>query len=122
MKKYLILFIAMLCLVCTSCSETKEYSVHEYRTTMQFRDNFRVMQLTDLHLGIQGDLQRNLNFVSSLISDGDPDLIVVTGDSFMYGTKGIVNELMEIILSFILFSPFFKKLSQNHFDKIPKSS
>ena len=114
MKKYLILFIAMLCLACTSCSETKEYSVDEYRTTMQFHDNFRVMQLTDLHLGIQGDLVRNLNFVSKLIDDADPDLIVITGDSFMYASKGIVNALMEML------NNKCKELTESHPDRLTK--
>ena len=97
MKKFLIFIMAVLCLACTSCSQAKDYTVNDYRTTMQFYDGFKVMQLTDLHLGVQGDLQRNLDFVSKLIDEADPDLIVVTGDSFMYANKNIVNLLFELL-------------------------
>ena len=97
MKKKIILPTLLLVLSCISCSQGIPYSVDSYRTTMEFHDNFKVMQLTDLHLGIQGDLARNLKFMSASIDDCDPDLIVLTGDQFMYGSKGMVDALMETL-------------------------
>ena len=101
-------------LTCASCSQYKQYEIHDYRTTMQFHDNFRVMQLTDLHLGVESDLARNLNFVSKLIDDADPDLIVVTGDSFMYGSKGMVKNLINLL------NEKCKQLTASHPDRLTK--
>lgn len=114
MRKLLIFIIAVLCLACTSCAQSKEYGVKDYRTTMQFYDGFKVMQLTDLHLGVQGDLQSNLDFVSKLIDEADPDLIVVTGDSFMYANKNIVNALFEML------NTKCKELTASHEGRITK--
>ena len=115
MKKCLYLTLATILLSCASCSNTtKEYDVDDYRTTMKFYDGFKVMQLTDLHLGLQGDLVRNLNFVEKLIDDGDPDLIVITGDSFMYASKGIVDTLMESL------NNKCKELTNSHPERLVK--
>lgn len=97
MKKKILTPLILLCMLCTSCGKGINYELKDYRTVMQFHDNFRVMQLTDIHLGFQGDLARNLEFVSKCIDHGDPDLIVVSGDSFMYGTKSIVNHLIQLL-------------------------
>ena len=97
MKVNKLIALILLSLTCGSCGQVQNYEVKDYRTTMTFHEDFKIMQLTDLHLGIQGDLARNLNFVSKLIDDADPDLIVVTGDSFMYGSKGIVKNLFKML-------------------------
>ena len=110
MKHKIIIPLLVVGLACTACSAPKSYNLEDYRTTMEFHDNFKVMQLTDLHLGVQGDLVRDLNFVSKLIDEANPDLIVVTGDSFMYGTKGIVNELFK----------FFNEKCKEHTAKHPE--
>ena len=99
MKNKIIIPLLVVGLACTSCvyQEGKSYKLEDYRTTMQFRDDFRLMQITDLHLGVQNDLQRDLNFVGKLIDEANPDLIVVTGDSFMYGSKGMVKNLFKFL-------------------------
>lgn len=53
MNKRTLLPLLLLAASCVSCAKGVEYELDSYRTTMQFHDNFRVMQLTDLHLGIQ---------------------------------------------------------------------
>lgn len=80
---------------CVSCSAPVDYKVEDYRTTMQFHDNFKVMQMTDLHLGVQGDIVTQLNFVETLIKHANPDLLVLTGDQFLLANKVIVNKLFE---------------------------
>ena len=97
MKAKILLPLLLVGFTCASCSHGKQYALEDYRTTMQFHDDFKVMQLTDLHFGVQGDLKRNLDFVSKLIDDAQPDLIVITGDSFMYGTKGIVKHYIDFL-------------------------
>ena len=87
----------LLCALCVSCGQGFDYELKDYRTVMKFHDDFKVMQLTDLHLGVQGDLAKNLGFVGYNIDHADPDLIVITGDSMMYGTKGIVDNYIKFL-------------------------
>ena len=97
MRKLNFLAIAAVASFCVSCSAPVDYKVEDYRTTMQFHDDFKVMQLADLHLGVQGDTVGQLNFIETLIKHANPDLIVLTGDQFMYGSKGMVDALMETL-------------------------
>lgn len=79
------------------CNTEKAYSVNDYRTTMAFRDGFKILQLTDLHLGVESDLQKQLGLVSASIEKEDPDLVILTGDNFMYASKAIVDNLMRTL-------------------------
>jgi hypothetical protein len=93
MRKLNFLSLIFVAGFCASCSGPKHYDIELYRTTMNFHDDFKVMQLTDLHLGYEGDVNRSLQFVENSIKDANPDLIVLSGDSFMFGNTGIVNSL-----------------------------
>ena len=114
MRKKTLLPLMLIGLYCASCGKGVIYNLEDYRTTMKFHDNFKVMQLTDLHLGIQGNLQRDLDFVSKSIDAADPDLIVLTGDQFMYGSKGMVKHLMEML------NEKCKQLTASHPDRLTK--
>lgn len=91
MKKPLVLSLLSV-LMLTSCA-SKTYDVDDYRLTMNFHDDFRILQLTDLHFGIESDFNYQINFVKESIFEADPDLIILTGDNFMYATKDIVVRL-----------------------------
>ena len=101
MKKLLtVLLTALLVFSFTACSvptKEREYAVNEYRTTMQFYDNFKILQLTDLHLGIESDLTLQLNVVKNAIRSQKPDLVILTGDNFMYATKSVVRNLVKTL-------------------------
>lgn len=114
MKKINLCSLLLLSLICTSCSSTRTYLVEDYRTTMKFHDNFKIMQLTDLHLGIESDLQEQLDFISNSIRQADPDLIVFTGDNFMFSTKGIVKNFLKTI------NNVCKELTASHQERLTK--
>ena len=97
MKIKTIFIFLLMVVLCSSCVKTKKYNIDDYRTTMKFHDDFRVMQLTDLHLGIESDLAKQLKFICESIEEADPDLIVLTGDNFMFASKGIVTELFKTL-------------------------
>ena len=100
MKKIIaIISVLLLLFSLASCSliREKEYDVTEYRTTMQYYDDFKVLQLTDIHLGVESDLELQLDSVRDKISKESPDLVVVTGDSFMYASRQIVKQLIKTL-------------------------
>ena len=76
---------------------TAKYAPEEYRTTMQYYDDFKVLQLADLHLGIETDLAHQLGIVKDTIRAERPDLIILTGDNFMYATKDVVKTLVSTL-------------------------
>lgn len=75
---------------------------------MEFHDDFKILQLTDLHLGIENDLVTQLSVVKNAINESNPDLIVLTGDNFMYATKSVVENLVSTIVFAIKILTLFK--------------
>ena len=77
--------------------DENNHSVEEYRTTMQYYDDFKILQLADLHLGIETDVAHQLEIVTNTIRTERPDLIVLTGDNFMYASKSVVIALAKTL-------------------------
>jgi predicted MPP superfamily phosphohydrolase len=93
-KKYLSLtFILGLLTSCVS----KTYDVMDYRLTMEFHDDFKILQLTDLHFGIESHLESQFAFVKQSINEANPDLIILTGDNFMYASQAVVKNTIYFI-------------------------
>ena len=100
-----LLLVALFCSLC-GCASYRDvpkdvgknaYAVEAYRTTMQYYDDFKVLQLADLHLGIETDVAHQLEIVKAAIFTEQPDLVILTGDNFMYATKGVVNSLVTTL-------------------------
>ena len=73
------------------------YAVSEYRTTMQYYDDFKILQIADLHLGIETDVGHQLEILRETVHTEQPDLIILTGDNFMYASKGVVKSLLSFL-------------------------
>lgn len=99
MKTKMILAALMVSMSLFSCTP-KQYRVSDYEKNLDYTKDFKIMQLTDLHFGIQTDPLRQEKYLTSLINEANPDLIVFTGDSFMNATVNIVNRLITFIDSF----------------------
>ena len=91
----LLLAVLMLSLVACGAGETRDVS--EYRTTMEFHEDFRILQLADLHFGIETDHEEKLDLIRERIRREEPDLIILTGDNFMYASEGTVRTLIEVL-------------------------
>ena len=83
----------------TDTADGIDYPIESYRTTMQYYDDFKILQLTDLHFGIETDVALQLDIVKSTIRKESPDLIILTGDNFMYASKALVEVLIEALNS-----------------------
>lgn len=100
-QRLLLLLLSVLLFLsgCAASHQTGEqaYPVDAYRTTMQYYDDFKILQIADLHLGVQTDLAHQLRIVSETIRREQPDLIVLTGDNFTYASKPVVKHLMATL-------------------------
>ncbi|MEG0034622.1 MAG: metallophosphoesterase [Bacilli bacterium] len=86
--------------ILTSCGGSRHYDPEHYIVKMAYKDNFKIMQLTDMHFGTSTNVDRQFKFLSKNITDASPDLIIITGDSFMISNKAIVNSVLKFIDSF----------------------
>ena len=99
MKKFLTSSLLLASLLLSSCGKVS-YDISMYKKEMNYHDNFKIMQLTDLHFGIEMDSDKeikHLNKMLDIAKNEKYDLIVITGDSFLDAKKAHVNLLINTI-------------------------
>ena len=52
MKSNKKMVLPIFCLMCSSCVGKTDYDISNYRLTMKFHDDFKVMQMSDIHFGL----------------------------------------------------------------------
>jgi len=92
-KKYLITLVSTLSLC--SCGNGTKYPVKDYILNLEYKNDFKILQLTDLHLGDIDNLEYHFNFMDLTINETKPDLIVVTGDVFTFSSKPTSIKVMD---------------------------
>ena len=97
-------FIAAMSL--TACG-SKNYSSKDYIAgSLNYRSNFKILQLTDLHISDKDDQDLHYAFLDKLITDAngnasDPvDFMVVTGDLFTFASRGTAERLFKFLDSY----------------------
>ena len=99
----LLCFVTFLSLTLTGCVFLKQKESDELSVSMRRGEDFKIIQLADLHFGEEGtryhnsDEQRTIEFIDSIVESEKPDFIVLSGDNIMNsGIKG-ARELVEIM-------------------------
>ena len=96
-------FIAAMSL--TACGE-KSYSPKDYIMELPYKSNFKILQLTDTHIGDKDDQDLHYAFLDKLITEADGpskdqiDLIVVTGDLFTFAGKATAKRYFKFLDSY----------------------
>jgi len=95
-KRNLLKIISLSGIALTSCA-TNTYEAKDYILEMNWKDNFRILQLNDLHLGNKDDQEYQFKFIDLTINDenASPDLIVLCGDVFTYADKITVRRTFK---------------------------
>lgn len=87
----------------TACG-AKSYSPKDYIMTLDYKSNFKILQLTDTHIGDKDDQDLHYDFLDLLIKDanagGKVDLIVVTGDLFTFASKSTAKRFFKFLDSY----------------------
>ena len=96
-------------LLLTSCGKALKYAEHldDYVFTMQYHQNFNILQLTDIHWNINTSSYESKNYMDKVLAEADAhikaaqgasakiDLVELTGDMFMlsntYEVRDFVN-------------------------------
>lgn len=93
----------LLALTLTSCGRaTYEYQGYERYTQgdITFKEGYRILQLTDSHWGVGSQFELEEAYISKLINDSKPNMIVLDGDMFMHANQRIVDRFFDFIDTF----------------------
>ena len=93
------IFILMLTLVCCK-SKGKDYEMKDYVLKLDYKEDFKILQLTDTHIANKDNRQLQYDFMDLTISESDADLIVITGDLFTFADKVVAKEFFAFIDSY----------------------
>ena len=98
MKKRLFLFTPVLALSLSSCGIGNHHDISEYiAKEINYKSNFRILQLTDVHLADKDDQNLQFKFMDLTINDAHPDMIIVTGDLFTIASKSTAKRLFSYL-------------------------
>lgn len=110
MKKLLCgLAAAAVMFTLAGCSEPQKYSEHleDYVFTLQYHDNYNILQLTDIHWNVNSSVQSSKTYLDKLFSEADShikasqgedakiDLVELTGDLFMLANNYHLNQFVD---------------------------
>ncbi len=89
----------------TACGG-KSYSPKDYILELPYRSNFKILQLTDIHMADKDDQDLHYAFLDKLIteangpSQNEIDFMVVTGDLFTFANKATAKKLFIFLDSY----------------------
>lgn len=89
MKRKGLLYLSGVCALALSSCSGVNHKIEEYvlKLDIAATGDFRILQLTDIHLGDKDNLEKHFNFMDLTIKDSNPDFIVVTGDLFTFASR-----------------------------------
>ncbi len=101
-KIFAAILAAVLLLALTSCGQRSDHAISEYMMELDISDfdDFKILQLTDIHVANKDDRERQYRFLDKIITKADADMIVITGDMFTFADKNVLNELFDVIDSY----------------------
>ena len=95
-KKRILLFPSIIAMSLTACANVK-HDISEYILKLNYTDNYRILQLSDTHIGDKDNTKLHYDFMDLTINEANPDLIVITGDVFTFASKGTAKEFLKFI-------------------------
>ena len=101
MKSKSLLFASVIGLCLTSCATGVKHDISEYFLHTDYKvGGYRILQLTDIHLGDKDYQDLHFKFMDLTIKDANPDMIVVTGDLFTFASKSTAKRLFNFLDSY----------------------
>lgn len=94
--KRLFLFSSVAALCLTACGQVK-HSISEYILELDYKPDYRILQLTDVHLGDKDNAKLHYDFMDLTINETNPDLIVVTGDIFTLASRSTAEDFFKYL-------------------------
>ena len=108
MKKRILPLVFVATFSLTACGG-KDYNPSDYVAgTLPYRDGFKILQLTDIHMSDKDDQDLHYAFMDMLIKEakedklgtGTVDFMVVTGDLFTFASRDTAKRLFKFLDSY----------------------
>ena len=96
-KKALFLFSSVIALSLSACATNIHHDISEYILKLDYSSNYRILQLTDTHIGDKDNLDLHFKFLDLTIRDAHPDLIVISGDLFTAASKTTAKRFFDYV-------------------------
>lgn len=90
----------------SSCSINVHHHIGEYllsydiSTHMNTNGEFKILQLTDTHIGDKDNQDIHYAFMDSVITAADADMIVITGDLFTFAGRATARRFFKFLDSY----------------------
>lgn len=101
-KTSLLFFLPVAAIALTSCEQVIKYSEHldDYVFTMDYHDNFKILQLTDIHWNYNTSTVSSKQYLDKVLAEakkhaGQIDLVELTGDLFMLANAYHVDSFIN---------------------------
>lgn len=95
-KKHVLPFLGVIPFALSACSGVA-HNISEYFLKTEYVKDYRILQLTDVHLGDKDNLEEHFKFMKLTIDDSKPNLIVVTGDLFTFASKNTARRFLDFL-------------------------
>ena len=99
-QKGLIFLLLPLFFSFSSCGNNTKYEMKDYILESEYKSDYKILQLTDIHLSNKDDQDEHFKFMDLTIKDADPNMIIVTGDLFTYADKQTARRLFSFFDSY----------------------
>lgn len=101
MKKIVSLIcIIAICIAGCSCGQTKQYEAKDYILNLDYKKDFKILQLCDTHLANKDNRQLHYDYLDIVIKDADADMMVLDGDIFTFADKTVAKEFFAFLDSY----------------------
>ena len=104
---FLILITVLVCIASILSIDTSEdvkdgnrYDTKEYFVNLDYKDDFRILQLSDIHLGEKDNADEHFKILTKTFNDADADFVILNGDFLTYANKRVAKQLFDFIDSF----------------------
>ena len=92
MKNKLTFLPGLFAICLTACGGTRIYAPSDYVLQLDYSNDYRILQLTDTHIGDKDNTQLHYDFMDLTINEAHPDFIIITGDVFTFASKGTAKD------------------------------
>ena len=100
-KKIVLPLIPFCALMLTSCNGVNvHHNIDEYFLTTDYKEDYRILQLNDIHIGDKDNRQLHYKFMDLTIKEANPNMIVLDGDIFTFASRNTAIELFNFIDSY----------------------
>ena len=99
MKKKILPILGLMALSLAACGE-REVTLKDYEKTLDifaYKDTVRIMQIADLHWSMNTDYQAEKRYITKLVAEVDPDIIISTGDNVLGGDVTTYREVFSLL-------------------------